>query len=157
MKNQQGFTLIETLLYIALFTIIMGGAFIATLQIIEASGSVQEKALIEEEGHFLVSKINWALTGADVVNLPSPGIPGATLDIDKFDGSNVTLDGINPNLLIQPGNTPLNSENVSVQNVTFTYIDPIGTKPAAVQATFRISGKLTAKFQDFSTTKYLRR
>lgn len=156
-----GFTLIETLLYLALFSIIIGGVLVSAYQIILASTASQESALIQEEGHFLVAKINWALTGATLVSVTSPTF----LQIDKFGypDNPITFDGSTENLIIQKGVNPsfiLNSDSVTVTSVTgvdfFIHTPGTGGKPDAIQATFRATSKLTGKYQDFSTTKYLR-
>lgn len=159
---QKGFTLIETIIYLALFSIIIGGVLVSAYQIIQASTQSQENALIQEEGHFLVAKINWALTGARTVTFPASGTPGTTLDLDKFDGTSVIIDWFNPDMRSQPGNTPLNSASVRVDPIPpstniFTYIDPVGSKPAAVKVDFRVTSTLTGQYQDFSTTKFLRK
>ena len=64
-KEFAGLTLIETIIYLALFTIIIGGSLIAVYQILQASTQSQEYALIEEEGNFLMGKLVWAIDTAD--------------------------------------------------------------------------------------------
>ncbi len=65
MKNQ-GFTLIETLLYLALFTLIIGGGMTAAYQIIESTAAAQSHLILEEEGNFILRKIAWGFDKADV-------------------------------------------------------------------------------------------
>src|SRR4030042_506817 len=72
LPSQAGFTLIESLLYIALFSIIIGGALVAVYQMIESSDAVSAKNIVEMEGSFLLRKIDWALTGAFQVDTISP-------------------------------------------------------------------------------------
>lgn len=160
---KSGFTLIETLLYLALFSIIIGGVLVSAYQIIQASTASQENALIQEEGHFLVAKFNWAMTGATAINEPTPPPPpgtnsGLILQVDKPGfPSFITFTTNGADLLIDKGSgpLPLNSDSVRVENLIFTTTTAVN-KPTALQANFRVTSKLTGKYQDFSTTKYLR-
>src|SRR4051812_4410040 len=62
-----GFTLIETLLYIGLFAIVIGGGMIATYQIIQSTEASKNHIILQEEANFLLRKVNWALAGATSV------------------------------------------------------------------------------------------
>ena len=57
-KSGAGFTLIEVLVYLALFGLIMSGAVVSAYQMFEASGRNQTRAMIQEEGDFIVAKID---------------------------------------------------------------------------------------------------
>src|ERR1051326_3407389 len=78
-KNSAGFTLIETLIYLALFGIMMGGITVVTYGLIESAGKNQTKILVQEEAGFLLGKLNWALTGASGMTV-SP----SSLTVNKF-------------------------------------------------------------------------
>ena len=158
--KKNGSTLIETLIYLALFSIIIGGVLVSAYQIIEASTQSQENALIQEEGHFLVAKINWALTGATNISPTSATV----VDITKFGFSDnpITFDGSSDTDLQISTSAPssaaiLNSNSVKIEGVSFTYTAPVGERPAQLDATFTVTSKLTGQSQVFSTTKYLRK
>lgn len=148
--KQNGFTLIEILIYIALFSIIIGGVLASAYQIIQASSQSQDSTLVSEEANFLEAKINWALTGATAINLPASGVPGIVLDINKSDGTNPFFSA-STNQLFLNGKV-LNSDSVKVENVSFTHLTPEG-----IQAVFRVTSKLTGFTQNATTTKYLRK
>ena len=57
----KGFTLIETIVYLALFSILMGGAIVAAFNIFESAGRQQTHTMLQEEGNFLIAKINEAV------------------------------------------------------------------------------------------------
>ncbi|MEJ0053244.1 MAG: prepilin-type N-terminal cleavage/methylation domain-containing protein [bacterium] len=57
----KGFTLIEMLVYLGLVTLIMAGVTGAALSIRESNGRDAVRALIAEEGLFLLAKIDQAL------------------------------------------------------------------------------------------------
>lgn len=68
-NSKRGFTLIEVLIYLALFSIIIGRAMVSVLQIVESSTSLQSKVVLQEESNFLLRKINWALNGATTMSV----------------------------------------------------------------------------------------
>ena len=59
---QKGFTLIETIIYIFIFSIIMTGSVISIYAIIGGESRNRTEAMVEEEGSFLIGKIDWALS-----------------------------------------------------------------------------------------------
>ncbi|OGI68550.1 hypothetical protein A2738_01575 [Candidatus Nomurabacteria bacterium RIFCSPHIGHO2_01_FULL_42_15] len=69
-NNKSGFTLIEVIIYIALFSLLLGTAFVAAYQLIDGSVRLGTKNTIQDEGNFIMRKINWALTGVDPSTVP---------------------------------------------------------------------------------------
>ncbi len=59
--NKRGITLIETLIYIALFALLIGGGVSSAYTLIESSDKIGVRAMMEEEGNFLLAKIAWVL------------------------------------------------------------------------------------------------
>ena len=55
-ENSLGFTLIEMLIYLALFSMIMGGAIVATYQIIQTTQALQTHILDQQEADFMFHK-----------------------------------------------------------------------------------------------------
>ena len=164
MKKNNGFTLIETLIYSVLLSLIIAGSLVGVYQIISSSDKLSTKAFIEQEGNFLLRKINWALTGATVIYSP---------DINSY-SAGLKLDKINPNdpdnplelefassskkiILKQDGNLfDLSSDYLEVSDLIFCY----GTtsipecengQPNQIKASFKVDGQL------FKITKYLRK
>jgi len=159
-KSGSGFTLIEVVVYLCLFAILMGGMVTAAYSVFESSDHNQAKIMVQEEGNFLVAKIDWALSGGKAAYSPQPRI----LSVDKYDGSNVviTLDNcsgdITSNIFLKKGTDcfQLNNSNVQVSNLVFTH----NSNPENVEAVFTLSTRTlngTTISQDFFTTKFLRR
>lgn len=147
--RNQGFTLIETVIYIALFSILIGSVFVTTLQLIDSSGDLDKKNVTVEEGNFVMRKINWALTGAKNVSVSSD-----TLVITQYDSSQIRFCLDSGQIKIKHGGsalcssasfTPLTTENVEVSSLNFTT-----TTPAGMTVLATIDG------QDFSITKFIR-
>jgi len=162
--NPRGFTLIEALVYLGLFALLIGGTFTGAFNVIESSGRNQAHAMMQEEGNFIVGKINWALSGASTIS--QPATTGSKLTVSKYDGSSVTIDINNTDVEIQDvvNTTPtvVNSTNVQVSNLVFTHTEATGDgiDPEKVVATFTLSTHAPNGMvitQDFSTTAYLRR
>ena len=167
-NRRDGFTLIETLVYLALLAIFIGGAVVATYSIIEAAGHNQTRAMMQEEGDFLIAKINWALSGAQTVTSPpfdavTPSQSGL-LSVSKYGGANVTvtISGSDMQYHDVGGTNTLNNSNVQVSSLLFTHTASSGdgVDPESVKATFIVSAKTPAGAvltQNFSTVDYLRR
>lgn len=175
-RHNRGFTLIETLIYLALYAIIMTGAIVSAYAILSSSARNQTKALVQEEGSFLVGKIDWVLSGTQAINQPNDGVSstvdqGSTLSITKFDASLgnpivITLDGTN--LTITRGTNPTEALNNSGIQIScpaagcfkHTSASGDGVNPESLSAYFTLTTRTSdgiSYSQDFSTTKYLRR
>lgn len=148
MAKKTGFTLIEIIIYIALFSIVIGGGMVATYSIIQSTDNGTNHVILQEEANFLLRKINWALTGAISFTI------GSNLSIAK-DGTTLVFDLNSGNMRLTKGGviSILNSSSISVSNLTFT---PVGAN--GITTTFTLTtvqnGRNTS--QDYSTTKYLR-
>ncbi len=157
MSKRGGFTLIEVLIYIALFSLVAGGLLLTTYVVIENSGRIENKVIVSEEGAFLLRKFDWALTGADSISVPSE----TELKLTKPDlpaGENPVAFSLGSGeILLKRGGggmVPLSSAGVSVTSLIFTRIPPTGGKPAAAQIEFTL--KSGSYSQTFGFTKYLR-
>jgi prepilin-type N-terminal cleavage/methylation domain-containing protein len=170
MKKQQGFTLIEVIIYLALFTILMGGVVTMAYSIFESSERDQTKIMVQEEGDFLIAKINWALAGIESINEPYRGGIGSKLSISKWisqdtattmvvmlSGTDMVISqGDNPQQVVLNNSNVEISPNIKVSPEIFTYSSELEN----VQANFTVSAKtpngMTVS-QDFFTGKYLRK
>ncbi len=165
-KFNSGFTLIETIIYIGLFTILVGGVGVSVYSIIESSGKNNMKALIQTEGDFLTAKINWALSGARLVNEPAVGVNSQTLSVTKWDSSvgNIVITISGEDITIKRGSGPeivLNNEDVNISDLSFVHEYEGGTNPESIKASFKLSGRTSSgqaiRPQTFATTNYLRK
>lgn len=162
LSHSAGFTLIETLVYLGLFGIIMGSLAVAVYGIVEANGRGDARVVIQEEGGFLIGKMNWALSGASSIAV---GVTPPSLAVNKYGF------GLNPLVFTIVGNAvrlqegggavvSLNSNSVQVINFVVTNIPAANGKPQGVTVGFTLRGttpKGVTIDQDFSTTKYLRK
>jgi prepilin-type N-terminal cleavage/methylation domain-containing protein len=116
-KYNKGFTLIETIVYIALFGILLSGVFMSAYNIIESNGRNQVKIIMKNEGEFILAKINWAISRAEVAQVPSGGYLQVSDGVNNFEfkqqGNNITLKRNTSDV------TPLNNKSVQVINLFF--------------------------------------
>lgn len=162
-KNKKGFTLAETLIYIAIFALIMSGAIISIYSIIGSNARNQAKAMTQEEGSFLIGKIDWALGGVKSINSPS----GNTLSVTKYDSTvpdPIEIKIENGKMTIKKGSSgdllELNNSNVEVSCPSLSNCFTHSINPEKIEANIIISTKTSEGLpysQDFYTIKYLRR
>jgi prepilin-type N-terminal cleavage/methylation domain-containing protein len=151
MKNR-GFTLMETMIYIALFGILMSGAVVGTYNLLEGSDRNITAARVQEEGTFLNRKINWALSGATAASV-SGGNMLVVTQLDLGVQSPLVISGTGNNITIARGTgaaVELNSERFVISDVLFDYLPGIGGKPASVSVNFKVADK------PFNFRSYLR-
>jgi prepilin-type N-terminal cleavage/methylation domain-containing protein len=70
MKNK-GFTLLETIIYLALFSVLMSGALVAVYTLLQSGTQNLNAISIQAEGTFISRKLSWALSGATTVVVPN--------------------------------------------------------------------------------------
>ncbi len=155
MKKNNGFSLIEVLIYISLMSLILTGALTLSYQLISSAGTSNKNIIILDEANFMLRKINWAMDGVATINSPAVGASGQTLSVTKTGAANpIIFDLSSGNLRItESGGAAviLNSSRVVVAGLNFKHFAASGNKPESVKASFTVNG--TA----FETTKYLRK
>ncbi len=148
---KKGFTLIETLIYIGLFTLLIGAGFSTAYSLIQSGESLNNKTITNSELDFVLRKIDWALSNLRTINTPSSGISNE-LSVLKYDGTTVKIKKNGPKIEISEdeGITwfPLTTDNVEVTSLGFSFIS--GT-PGGIIATTTINGVRG------TSTKYIRK
>ncbi len=153
----RGFTLIETVIYIALLGILLTGALVASADLIESAGKSNAHATVQDEGSFASRKLEWALTGLTAAPAISGSSCAQTLTLTKTGAQNNPIvfqynsatkaiemkEGLN-------GPNAVTTSNVSVSCLSFTNIPATGSGPSGISASFTINGVV------FGVTKYLR-
>lgn len=144
LNTNKGFTLIEVVIYLALFSIIIGGALVSVYNIIESSGKLENKVVMQEEANFLLRKINWVLNGARDYTISGNKLTiKPSSDFINWDGSsNVTLIG-----------SQLNSSNVTVTE--FSYF-PKTVPSKGIEVDFSLKVNETGETEDFQVTRFFR-
>jgi hypothetical protein len=144
--NGQGFTLIETIIYIALFTLLMGAGFSTAFQLIQSGESLNAKTITNSELDFVLRKLDWAMNGASDISVSSNNL------IITKNGSDSVEIGLNIDSKIyikENGGDSilLTTDNVKVEDLNFQILS---SAPKGLIASLTIDG-ISA-----TTTKYLR-
>jgi prepilin-type N-terminal cleavage/methylation domain-containing protein len=170
MKNNRAFTLIEVIVYIAIFAIMMTGAIGAVYALAGSDSRNQTKAQVQEEGSFLIGKIDWALSGAQSISSPGANASGNTLIVTNYNPSKspIVIQVTGGNMTIAVGANPthvLNNSNIQITCpaqgcFTHTKASADGINPENATSSLTIStntsnGAVFSQF--FSTVKYLRK
>lgn len=146
MKKQEGFTLIETLIYIAFFAVLVGSLLGITFQTIDNSARLSKKITIQQEANFILRKIEWAINNAQSVVSPDSN----TLEVTLYDGGEkITFSPSGDYMKIARGSNAsveLNSVNIKVTGTNFQY----------TPATKEVKVSLNVEGENFELTKFLR-
>ncbi len=138
---QKGFSLIETVIYIALLSLIMTGAVAVSYQIVSNSQSLSAKNTAGEEGNFVLRKLASVLSGAQAITAPSTW--GTTLSVARYDGTTVDM-RLNGEVIELRRNSgtyeALTTGNVKATMLGFTYLPASGASPAGVEASTTVNG-----------------
>jgi hypothetical protein len=159
MKNK-GFTLIEVILYIALFTLLIGTAFATAYQIIDGTNKININTNVQDEGNFVMRKVDWALSSLDPATPPTITCSACldqALSLHKISSpTSVALQRNSSNNSLEiseNGGTfkALTTVNVKVTRFQARIIPALGSGPTGITATTTINGI------DFAVTKYFRK
>ena len=164
LSYNSGFTLIETLIYAALVSVVIGMILMVTFQIVSGSRGLNEKIFMEDEASFLLRKIEWATAGASAINSPISGQSSSdTLSVDKFEidptDNPIVFSVSDGDLLMREGTgseVRLNSPLLTIENATFTHIAATGTAPEGVKVELSVVGASPSDHNAYELTTYLR-
>jgi hypothetical protein len=153
--NTRGFTLIETIIYIGLFSLIFSGIFVSIYPLFTGAQRLTQNIAIESESAFILSKIDYALSNTiidpnGIIVSPPEGETASELIIQyagtqrfRFAG-NETNEFCSPPLLCNTltlakedgGALPLNAQRVSIDNFTVTHVAKSGSARRYIDVTF---------------------
>ncbi len=143
----------ETMIYIALFGIIMTGAITGAYNLLEGGNRNIDSTQVEEEGTFINRKINWALAGAESATVSGGGSTITIVRPDLGAQSPLVISGGGGVITISRGAgapTQLNNDRFQVGNIAFVYTASVNGRPPSVRASFEVAGK------PFAFRNYLR-
>ena len=142
-SSETGFTLIETVIYIALFSIITSFVMVVFYQMLGGRDQHRNRAEVDQEANFMMQKMLWALTGASAINQPTGGATSSALSVNKYGYANnpvVFSVGVNNLQMSKAGGSAvlLGNSRVFVNNLLFTHIASIQGSPAGVKISIKV-------------------
>ncbi len=72
-RNNDGFLLLEAVIYLALFLVFVGGVASSFYHLSFSDQDLSEEVLVIDEAEFVLKKINWLLSDTSKVLKPAPG------------------------------------------------------------------------------------
>jgi prepilin-type N-terminal cleavage/methylation domain-containing protein len=87
--NQQGFTLVELLIVVALLAISVGVTNDILISLIRSNNKTQVMNEVEQQSNFISLKIEKELRNARMVNTPAAGANGTVLNFSTRDGNTI--------------------------------------------------------------------
>lgn len=155
-RNISGFTLIETIIYIALFSIIFTGLFVSTYPILTGAERLTSNIAADSETAFVLAKINYALNQTIIddtgeVTTPAEGEPPDDELVLSYDGDETFRFGVDTSgtfcstplvceqlVMSKDGVAalPLTSARVRITDFSVTHVAPAGGAPRYLDISF---------------------
>ncbi len=162
-KNKKGFTLVELLLYMGIFSILLTVTLQMFGSVFELQLESQAKSSVDVDGKFIVNRFNYDVSRAS--SIVQPAIVGAS-------GSALTIVVNNQNLTYSLGNGEINLSNASTgttdqlnstettaSNLSFIRLEGAAGKDL-IQMSFTLTSEVTQRkgneIRSFQTTGGLR-
>ncbi|MDB5236903.1 MAG: hypothetical protein JWL88_5 [Parcubacteria group bacterium] len=119
--SMRAFTLIETIVYVALFSMLMTGTLIALADVRTAAARTETKSLLLEEGTFLLETIGHAIAGGSAIS--TLYVSDSALVQESVPGAPQRISG----------------NQVRVSNLSLVRTGASGGEPAYVDVTFTLT------------------
>lgn len=135
-----GFSLLELMIYLALFGMLMSGVLVTVFAIIKSNEANIASVGVQEEGTFINRKLSWAVSGATSVTLISP----TSISVVRPDlgaQSPLVISESDTEITISRGGAspvPLSTSRYKVSNTNFTVMPTAGGVPTSVKVTYNI-------------------
>ncbi|OGG47061.1 hypothetical protein A2671_01565 [Candidatus Kaiserbacteria bacterium RIFCSPHIGHO2_01_FULL_49_13] len=153
----RGFTLIEALIYTALFSFIIGGAILAVYSILDGSARTDAALTRDADARFVLQKIAWVMNDASNIFSPTSGNDSESLSVVKSVAGTptlITIDLTSGRIFMTRDvgpEIPLTSERVRAESILFHARPPSAGAPPAIEMSFVLNGVFYG-----TTTRYVR-
>ncbi len=158
-KTVYGFTLLETIIYVGLFSLIFTGILVSVFPLMTGAERLSRNVATESEAAFILAKIDHALSDSinsvnGQVTSPAAGTTGSTLtltnagiEVYRFETTTTSSYCSVPlicrvlTLSKASGDAiPLNAQRVQVKDFSVTHVGPTGGKPRYLDISFTVNG-----------------
>lgn len=139
----EGFTLIETVLYTSLFSVLMSVAVISGYSLVLGGNEIEQNVFVMQEQRFINHRLNLFVNLANEILLPVQAQSGDILEIKLFDGRVCSFSLGNMQTWCETEDpVVLVGQLVSVSEAQFTNYPATILSPAYIRATYRLNGSL---------------
>ncbi|OGH38314.1 MAG: hypothetical protein A3B44_01560 [Candidatus Levybacteria bacterium RIFCSPLOWO2_01_FULL_38_21] len=163
--NKQGFTFVELLLYIGVFSILIVALFQLFTSIIDTQIESQSTSSVFLDGQYILNRFRYDMERAKSIIIPSPpGQQGATAEL-SIDNATHTYSLVQGNLTLTNDvasiTGQLNSLDTTVSNLNFTRVSDTQAKNTdTLTISFRLTSNVIKrggpKAENFKTTVGMR-
>lgn len=134
-RRARGFTLVELLLFVVIFTLVMGSIIAVLVAAVRVQSNQSSAVEVETEGQFLTQKIQYYVQSAPLIAMTADAATG-TLTLAEAGGTDLDFIYASSGVMYLrqgAGGTPqaLTSAKVKVSSTTFTRHYSIATSSAA--------------------------
>jgi type II secretory pathway pseudopilin PulG len=139
--NAKGFTLMEMIIYVALFALLLGGVLPTAYQLLRGSENDVRAAAEQEEAAFIDRKLSWAISESYEVTAPAPD----TLTVVRIDdaGNPLSFTVSGTAMTIAHGDeaaVPLNAGEFAITDAVFEVHPSDGATSGVATAQFDLDG-----------------
>lgn len=130
--NNKGFTLIETLLYVAIVPFILGSAIGLFYFVTQAQIKNQVINEVNQQGEIIIDNINKSIQSALTINSPTPGNTGPSLGLQNINpllSPDIYNISSNTLFLTQGSNLPqpMHNNKIQINNLQFANLSQSNT------------------------------
>lgn len=141
--GRHGFTLLETLIYIAVLSLLILFLVLVFYQILDSNRETRARLTVTADARFLMGKIEWALLGAQTINQPAAGGTSSVLSVSRYNfGQNpLVFDAASGTARLRRGSgqpAALTGSEVQISQMVFQNVAASGSLPAAVAVSFSV-------------------
>ncbi len=136
-----GFTLIETILYSAILAIFILFTFLLVNQLLLSNAQTRDNLEVAEDAEFILGKINWAMSTAQILSHPATNTQEAILEVNDSSGQvrNFKIKTGDLVLTIATGDPlPLNSPKTQITSFLADNIYDFDTGKTLVKLRFKV-------------------
>lgn len=124
MRRINGYTLIEVLIYTAIFVIFVGGMMMFAISMLTSSQRADTQVEVADNSRFVIQKLQYVLKGASAINSPAVGSSNASLSLNTATASwnPFVIDVASGSLRFKKGSAvaiPITNSMVTVSSVSF--------------------------------------
>ena len=161
MKNKKGYTLIELIIFMGMFSVLLMVFSQIFAVIIDTRLESESTSVVAQDGHYLLNRLTYDISRASAINTPSSlGSPSPTLDLTINSVNNLySLQNGDLQLTIAGTSYQLNNADTTISNLNFLRIgngDGRDTIQFGYTVTSNIQEANGSETKDYQTTVGLR-
>lgn len=141
-NKKRAFLLIETVVYLFLFTLMMGGSISLFYHLLESNQNLSDLSRRSQEAEYILGKISWLTSDFKDIYSPLPGETSNVLSLMKHSGNKYILLEQNGEVFLQINDEealPLNNNGVEVLDLIFESVTQEDVDvPFVIRASFSI-------------------